>query len=670
MANTSKRPSDRTIRQQLVVPLILIVILQGLAILTALFWVYEFRQLDMAAIRIILAASVISLILGLIIAAVIANSFSHPIIRLARQVRELDPNCPFRLARSRIRELNELTDSLEQMSADIAASAARLSSTIDLVGLHLASFEENTDKGNVRVSASFFDLTGLTPAEPGSRLLRTGQWQSFEDNLLSRRDPAYPDVYVWQPEGSVKKRWLRLRTAGEPSRRSGILMDVTDEILRHRRLELERDYDALTHLLNKPAFLDQCAQTMEQMAGSGIAAMLFSDLDNLKEINDRYGHKFGDRYIQMAAGVFGQFRRFQGLAARLSGDEFAVFLVGRDEYADREGLRILISQILNENRQQLLAVPDEKQIPLSMSVGLAWYPSDSAQVGELLNLADFAMYQIKKEGKAGLHEFLAEEYQQNQELMESRANLDQLLVLKQLECVAQPVVDAHTAEIAGYAMTMRPLHSRIRLPLEVIELARQQNRLPELERLMFNLCAHWAGQNASGSSALKIFFCALAGLTGVTAGIPPAETELAPLHGRLVVDMNGSEMQNERSIQQFVQFVAALEGELVISQFSSGSLENPAGDIRPDYIKLDQTIIRDIDKDAARQQLLAKHMAWCASQGIQVIAEGIETEAEMVTAIRLGADYLQGYFFGRPQAETTELPLTVRLQILSARRLS
>ncbi len=671
MAKRHQCPSEPTIRQRLVLPLLVIVFLQSAAVLLTLILAGVFDHLDSQSSRIVLGAFLLSLFLGIIFTIRVSRSFADPIINLVRQVEKQDPDQPISLSRTKIRELDELVVNLEQMSSNVATAAARLSSTIDLVGLHLASFEERPEKMTVHVSASIFDLLGQKP-ETGSRSqISLSRWNSLMTELLSKPDPNYRDVYIWQPAGYQKKRWLRLRLTGQTDQIAGILMDATDEVLRHRRLELERDYDALTHLLNKPAFMEQCNQAIVRQDAAEAAVMLFSDLDNLKMINDQYGHQFGDRYIQLAAGVFGQFRRHQGLAARLSGDEFAVFLTSHGEFSGKDGLRQLIKQVFAETKQQMLPVPDEKQIALKMSVGLAWYPTDAGQISELINLADFAMYQIKKVGKSGLHEFSPEEYQHNQALMESRANLDQLLESRQLECVAQPVVDVRTAEIAGYAMTMRPLHSRIRLPLEVIELARQQNRINDLERLMIELCSAWAKENLDQNVSQKIFFNALSSFISHSGSVDLSDEVLSPLRDRLVIDINGSENYNDKELHQLSDFLDSLPGQLALSQLrNENEPSDPLTIIRPDYIRLDHSIIRDIDKDAARQQMLANRVSYCANKDILVIAEGIETEAEMITAIRLGADYLQGYFLGRPQSAVAELPAAMRLQILSARRLN
>lgn len=661
---------DKTVCQKLALPLLAISLIQAGLILLILYFSRTLNDLDNLRAWIVLASLLALLLAGIFSTVRVYRLFVRPVIRLGQQIRQQNPVKPASLTRTGILELDELIGDFEQMRLSAAAASARMSSTIDLVGLRLASFEEWPEHMTVYVSDTIFDLMDAKSAESSSQI-SLNHWNEMMFELLSKPDPAYSDVYIWQPAGSTRKRWLRLRLAGQTDRMAGILMDVTEEIQRHRRLELERDYDALTHLLNKPAFLDQCSQSLESMKQGQAAVMLFSDLDNLKKINDQYGHKFGDRYIQMAANVFGQFRRHQGLAARLSGDEFAVFLTGHDEYSSKEELRQLISSVFAETSQQKLAVPDEKQIALRMSVGLAWYPDDADKIGELLNLADFAMYQIKKDGKAGLHEFTRDEYLHNQALMENRTHLDQLLTGRQLECVAQPVVDARTARIIGYAMTMRPLHSRIRLPLEVIELARQQNRLDDLERLMVELCSRWAETRLSHLEPRKIFFSSLNGLASqIATGGWPAEI-LAPLQGRLVIDINGSENYNEKDLRQMVDFLSSQSGQLAISQFRTSSDESEliAG-IQPDFIRLDHTVIRDIDKDTARQQLLANRVSYCVDRGIRLIAEGIETEAEMNTAILLGADYLQGYYLGRPQSQASELPEGMINQILSARKLS
>ena len=225
--------------------------LQGLLVLPVILTFSKFGGLAQNVVIPLQTALLAALLLGAAIDWLIGQSIVRPIIRLVSQVRQQVPNQTVLLERTAIKELNELADSLEEMSADLASSASRLASTIDLVGLHLASFEEWPDKGSVHVSDSFFGMAGLKPAEPSGSLIALADWNGFLQELLARPDPAYSDVYIWQPEHAAKKRWLRLRMVDKTNRVSGILMDVTEEVLRHRRLELERDYDALTHLLNK-----------------------------------------------------------------------------------------------------------------------------------------------------------------------------------------------------------------------------------------------------------------------------------------------------------------------------------------------------------------------------------------------------------------------------------
>ena len=132
------------------------------------------------------------------------------------------------------------------------------------------------------------------------------------------------------------------------------------------------------------------------------------DLDNLKTTNDRFGHKFGDIYIQTAGKCFMDNTPDNTVCARISGDEFLVLFYGFNSQDEiREKLRILYDAI----HKVEFVLPDGSNMGLSASGGVAWYPADSTDLSVLMKYSDFAMYQVKRSKKGALKEFDAAAYQ-------------------------------------------------------------------------------------------------------------------------------------------------------------------------------------------------------------------------------------------------------------------
>lgn len=139
------------------------------------------------------------------------------------------------------------------------------------------------------------------------------------------------------------------------------------------------------------------------------AALLMIDLDNLKTTNDRFGHNFGDLYIQTAARCFQENTPEGTLCARLGGDEFQILFYGFD---DRETIRECLDKLYRAIGEVEFILPDGQNMGLSASGGYAWYPEDSDSLPALMKYSDFAMYQVKRTQKGRLKEFDSEAWKQ------------------------------------------------------------------------------------------------------------------------------------------------------------------------------------------------------------------------------------------------------------------
>ena len=186
--------------------------------------------------------------------------------------------------------------------------------------------------------------------------------------------------------------------------------DVTAATLERIRIERERDLDPLTGLYNRRAFYRFAAQLFEKRDELGCAAVVMMDLDNLKRINDTFGHEWGDRYLHAAAVCFRRSIPESALCARVSGDEFNILLTG---YESREEAERVIGWLIDGIRSSRFDLPNGMMTHIRVSGGIAWYPQDGSDLRELIKNADFAMYRVKNGAKDAFETFDHELYKKS-----------------------------------------------------------------------------------------------------------------------------------------------------------------------------------------------------------------------------------------------------------------
>ena len=207
------------------------------------------------------------------------------------------------------------------------------------------------------------------------------------------------------------------------------------------------------------------------------------DLDNLKYVNDTYGHEMGDRYIRLFADQLKRLSSLGAVVERHSGDEFMAFLCGDSEEQIREEIRQFFCSV----RGVSLKVDEDYELPLRASAGVTWYPRQARDFASLTRYADFAMYMAKHSTKGVLEEFDFSSYQKNSYLLSGREELNQLLERDDVPFAVQPIL-SRDGSIFGYEALMRPNSKNLKNIQEVLTLAKRQAKLPQFERLTW-VCA-------------------------------------------------------------------------------------------------------------------------------------------------------------------------------------
>ena len=278
----------------------------------------------------ILLVLTVSILLGVVFISIVDYRLTRPIVELSRQVQKSDPRQPVLLPRLDIKEIDQLSEAIEKSSQSVADEASKLVKILDMVNVSLGAFEYQQERGLVYCTKGCVRLMDLLVEEEeqdGIFCVPLSVFDSILHPLLEkgRAENGEETMILSLTDSEGIPRSVRLKMVENNGSLLGVLMDITQELAEKRRLEYERDYDLLTTLLNRRAFYDRVKRLFEHPQQMGIAALIMIDLDNLKYINDTYGHDCGDEYIRAAASVLRGVSSSQIITARMSGDEFFIF---------------------------------------------------------------------------------------------------------------------------------------------------------------------------------------------------------------------------------------------------------------------------------------------------------------------------------------------------------
>lgn len=286
-------------------------------------------------------------------------------------------------------EFKELSNQINQMVESLLDSTNKLSKILETAQVPIGVYEYNKDMKRVRVTSRLAEILKLSAEEQKTLF---SDYNLFEERLEELRlNPLEQDKRVYRLAGR-EDRFLRLETFYGDHSNLGMIMDVTDDILEKRRLEQERDIDVLTGLLSRRAFYRQMEDLFQKPEQIGHGLLMMADSDHLKMVNDRYGHESGDRYLRAAADILRSCKAEKKITARLSGDEFVLFLYGCQ---DKETLLKYVEGVYEVMEDSMTELNNNEWIPVRFSAGCSFYPENGTDLQKLLKLADEAMYKAK-----------------------------------------------------------------------------------------------------------------------------------------------------------------------------------------------------------------------------------------------------------------------------------
>ena len=529
-------------------------------------------------------------------------------------------------------------------------SSTKLTQIMEMASIKIAGFELKGDDKTVFVTDGFFRVFGLDGID--TKNMDLDRFNHVFKELrkhLQPREEGDPSRIFKIPKGDGYL-YVKLTYTVENNRCLGLVEDVTQAIMEKSILEHERDHDLLTGLINRRAFYRSMKRLFHQgQEALKTAALVMMDLDNLKQLNDTYGHDCGDQYIRTTAECFLESVPANTVVSRISGDEFYLFFYG---YDSKEEIRGLLAALRKSLASKAIVLPNQEPFHIKISGGIAWYPDDSTSYEELIKFSDFAMYKVKQTMKGQLSDFDVGVYNRESYLLQNKAELEELIRNEMVEYHFQPIVDGRTGKIYAFEALMRASMPTLRSPLEIITLAKLEGKLDRIEVLTwFKALEAFSRHSISGvlPEGCHVFVNSIANQT-----MPPQtrsvfeETFRDYLH-LIVLEVTEEEQADDRILQEKKQLARHWNAAIALDDYGSGyNSEKNLLSLAPQFVKVDLSLIQEIHLSPDKQEMLQHIVSYGHDRGMRIIAEGIETKEEAETVMRIGVDFMQGYFLARP----------------------
>lgn len=437
---------------------------------------------------------------------------------------------------------------------------------------------------------------------------------------------------------------------------------MADYALRDKmKLEYELEHDLLTNLLNRYSFNQKVNELLENGI-TGVSAMVMWDLDNLKFINDCYGHDVGDRLLIEFSKVISTISEKNAIVARRSGDEFFAFLY---DFESKEKLVDLINKIHSKFHETIFNLPNNRNTRLRASSGYAWFPDDADNFESLVKYADFAMYSAKRTIKGTVKEFDLNDFKRDEFLFDGREDLNLFFEYSLVKFAFQPIVDIKNGEIYAYEALMRPTSEKLKTINEIIKLAKEQSKLYQLELLTWNGAIKACKNQKNSLGSKKLFINSISNTSFSDEDFEKFEEEYSDFLKKLVIEISEREEPDSECMDKKIAFAKRCNLDIAIDDFGSGyNTEKVLLNMSPNFVKIDISLVRDVDKDIEKQNLLSNMVKFIKARDAKLIAEGVETKEEMFTMINLGVDYVQGYYLGKPEFDMKDIALERKKELI------
>ncbi|KAB8042793.1 EAL domain-containing protein [Janthinobacterium aquaticum] len=487
--------------------------------------------------------------------------------------------------------------------------------------------------------------------------------------LAGDQNGAMAELQLHRKDGSllaveVQRRTLR---SGQSWILVAVARDITERKESEQRLLKLAHFDTLTGLPNRSQFYDSLTHALAQAQEHQWAlAVLFLDVDRFKNVNDTLGHTIGDDLLRQFSSRLVDCLRVRDTVGRFGGDEFAAILMLPD------GAQHSVSVV--EKIREAMRRPFDLQgheATVTVSIGIAVYPDDAADADTLIQYADTAMYRAKEAGRDAYRFFTAEMNAQSMARLDMENALRRAIDNEEFVLFFQPKVNISTGRISGAEVLIRwrrPGHGMVS-PALFIPLLEETGLIVRVGNWVLDQACKTISAWCAGDIGPVHLSVNVSGIQFFVGGLEEEvlkatrKYDIAPELLELELT-ESSLMSNAEETIEVLRNLKALGIQISIDDFGTGYSSLAYLKRFPlDKLKIDIAFVREVTSNPDDAAIVVAIISMAHSMKLQVIAEGVENDAQLAYLRRHGCDEMQGYYFSRP------LPQEEFEQMLSAGKL-
>ena len=434
-----------------------------------------------------------------------------------------------------------------------------------------------------------------------------------------------------------------------------IIRDISQKKLAERQLITSAFTDSLTGLSNRANFVRELNELINTKNNSGRKfALIAMDLDKFKEVNDTYGHDYGDELLMSATKRITACVRDGDLVSRMGGDEFTIIIRDNDGV---DSIDKIAERLLRTFRRDFSL--KGKRVSISTSMGVSLFPSDSKDADELYKAADMAMYAAKRAGKDGYRRFNLDMYREfeRQKLIEN--SIPKAIENSEFELHYQPKISYSNERITGFEALIRWNHEVLGSipPSEFISIAEETGKILQLTRWVIEKSIKDIKSFDDAAPEIK------AENLKIAVNISPDHfkediySDIKTILERENFDPSRLEIEITESIllhhtEEIISMlnkVSSLGVRVSMDDFGTGySSLQYLKFFQLNTIKIDRIFVHNIHSDPHNTFIIESIISIANRLNLDLVAEGVETMEELDQIIKMGCDLIQGFYFSKP----------------------
>jgi len=469
------------------------------------------------------------------------------------------------------------------------------------------------------------------------------------------------------PNGQEKTILMHLDSSSEPVESSqrifGTIQDISEQRRAEESIRQLAYYDSITGLPNRDLFKEHLSMALHHAGRNNEkVAVMFLDLDKFKRVNDSLGHEAGDKLLKTISERLSESVRSSDLAARdvgemgmslarLGGDEFTVMLSGLH---DVKHVELVAQRVLNRIAEPMML--SGNRVSVSSSIGIAIYPEDGEDIDTLLKNADAAMYEVKSQGRNAICFYDDALRKQSYHRVQLESELHEAIEQDQLVLFYQPKVDAVTCEVLAFEALIRWIHPERGMisPMDFIPVAEESGLIIPMGKWVIEAaCRQHQAWRKAGYPAVSISvnlsahqFADKGLLDAIRAILKATEMSAQYLEFEITETVL---MRDADTALAILNAMKEMGLKVSIDDFGTGySSISYLKHFPADVLKIDRAFVKDLPDDEQDATITNAIILLAKALNLGIVAEGVETKAQLEWLRDKGCDQIQGYLFSPP----------------------